>query len=636
MSRARPRQGHGTEASGRCNDNHVTTSSLHAPACELLAALALTWAAAGRAPAAPVAPARDSFSDTWVATDGLGRTLPGHAEVGSIRPNRTVGIFYFLWLGTHGKRLHDNTKLLAANPEAPQFGPPGAFHHWGEPLFGYYLSADDAVLRKHTQMLVDAGVDVLICDVTNGFTYDDIYLKLCGLWAGMRRDGQRTPQLAFIAHSGEGKVVQRLYDTFYSKGLHADLWFRWQGKPLVLAAPAALTPALREFFTVRESWAWTTGQPWFGDGRDKWPWLDHFPQHSGWHDTPAQPEHISVNVAQHPVSNIGRSFHDGKQPPPGQTESGAGLCFAEQWRQALQVDPEFVFLTGWNEWVAQRFVSAKGGQPFLGRPLPPGGTFFVDQYNQEFSRDIEPMQGGHGDNYFYQMISNIRRYKGVRPLPPVHPQPIRIDGRFDDWQGVLPEFRDTLGDPVRRRHPGWDGSGPYVNQTGRNDIVAAKVSHDAEKMYFYVRTRQPLTPTTAANWMLLFIDADGNPTNGWLGYDFVVNRGAVRDHLTSLERHQGAGYRWGAPVDVAFQVAGTEMELAIARAALGLTGLPEWLDFKWADNIQQTGDWSDFTLNGDAAPNDRFNYRASFPQGRSGCRSEVPPRQWGRAALPRG
>jgi hypothetical protein len=39
---------------------------------------------------------------------------------------------------------------------------------------------------------------------------------------------------------------------------------------------------------------------------------------------------------------------------------------------------------------------------------------------------------------------------------------------------------------------------------------------------------------------------------------------------------------------------------------------PFTIDFKWADNLQQTGEWSDFTLNGDAAPNDRFNYRAGF------------------------
>jgi len=30
------------------------------------------------------------------------------------------------------------------------------------------------------------------------------------------------------------------------------------------------------------------------------------------------------------------------------------------------------------------------------------------------------------------------------------------------------------------------------------------------------------------------------------------------------------------------------------------------------NNAQQTGEWSDFTLNGDAAPNDRYNYRALF------------------------
>jgi hypothetical protein len=57
-------------------------------------------------------------------------------------------------------------------------------------------------------------------------------------------------------------------------------------------------------------------------------------------------------------------------------------------------------------------------------------------------------------------------------------------------------------------------------------------------------------------------------------------------------------------------VAGSELEVAIPRTVLGVTAETRWIDFKWADNIQQTGEWSDFTLNGDAAPNDRFNYRA--------------------------
>jgi hypothetical protein len=38
----------------------------------------------------------DTFADTWVATDGLGRLLPTNDAVGPPRPNRTVGIFYYL------------------------------------------------------------------------------------------------------------------------------------------------------------------------------------------------------------------------------------------------------------------------------------------------------------------------------------------------------------------------------------------------------------------------------------------------------------------------------------------------------------------------------------------------------------
>ena len=61
---------------------------------------------------------------------------------------------------------------------------------------------------------------------------------------------------------------------------------------------------------------------------------------------------------------------------------------------------------------------------------------------------------------------------------------------------------------------------------------------------------------------------------------------------------------------VKWRVQGNELELAIPWKALGLKSPPAKLDFKWADNCLQAGDWTDFTLNGDAAPNDRFNYRA--------------------------
>ena len=114
--------------------------------------------------------------------------------------------------------------------------------------------------------------------------------------------------------------------------------------------------------------------------------------------------------------------------------------------------------------------------------------------------------------------------------------------------------------------------------------------------------------------MLLFIDADQNPKTGWLGFDFVVNRGEGKSGGTTIERNIGGIYNWGAPRRVPCQVRSSEIELAVPRAVLRFGGASPNFDFKWADNCIQNGEWSDFTLNGDAAPDDRFNFRYTAPQ----------------------
>ena len=61
----------------------------------------------------------DLMSDTWIATDGLGRSIP--SDVRLPKPNRFVGVFYFLWLGfetTDGP--DDISKILTAHPNAMQ------------------------------------------------------------------------------------------------------------------------------------------------------------------------------------------------------------------------------------------------------------------------------------------------------------------------------------------------------------------------------------------------------------------------------------------------------------------------------------------------------------------------------------
>src|ERR1035437_6576271 len=126
----------------------------------------------------------------WSATDALGRALPLSNEVGLPRPNRFVGIFYEPWQfpltpipkSPNWNGPFDVSKILACDPQAfqkpasPLWGGFGQFHFWGEPLFGYYRINDPWVLRRHAQMLGDAGVDVLIIDVSNAETYREVYL----------------------------------------------------------------------------------------------------------------------------------------------------------------------------------------------------------------------------------------------------------------------------------------------------------------------------------------------------------------------------------------------------------------------------------------------------------------------------
>jgi hypothetical protein len=146
-------------------------------------------------------------------------------------------------------------------------------------------------------------------------------------------------------------------------------------------------------------------------------------------------------------------------------------------------------------------------------------------------------------------------------------------------------------------------------------LVAAKVSCDDVHVYFYVRTLQPRLPQNDPRGTLLLIDADGDSATGWLGYDVIVNRVALGDGSVTLERNVQGRYQWDSPERVACRAAGNELELAIPYSFLDPESLPGTIDFKWGDNIRQTGEWSDFTLNGDVAPNDRFNYRAHLPTG---------------------
>lgn len=586
-----------------------------------------------------------SAQSSWVATDNLGRTLPTAEECPfkTDKP-RTVGIFYITW---HTPNLHDGkpytydvTKLLEENPERSKGNPdfPYATYHWGEPEYGYFLSQDRYVCFHDLSMLADAGVDVLIMDVTNAVCYWDEWEVLFQTMQEMKALGNKVPKFCFWAFNGNViDVVQSLYERFYKTPRYQDCWFYWDGKPLLLynATPSVdanpnggqkgkteYSEEVKQFFTLRNMWwgyhSWA-GAPYVG-GEDKWSFgyemndkkvaalkpEELCSKHQG------RMEEMAVTPAQHPISITGKSWRretlepelDGKDMPKkafvpwlGEERDNPtqyGIYFQDRWNEALQVDPDFIYLNDWNEWTAGKYKNGKdpSGQAdmhidFLGRKENP--FYFVDQYNAEFNRTIAPMKGGWTDNYYMQMVQNIRRYKGVAPMPVHHGyQQIKLDGSLDEWQPDS-SFLDTRGDVIHRDHDGY-GDHHYTDNSGRNDITRCLVAVDKKNIYFAAETAEPLSLSTDPNWMLLLIDTDEDGE-----YEYLIQN-------SKLTHSKGS---WD--VDVA--IGSNAVEIAVPRKLLGKTRKKFSLRFKWADNPSNPNDIISLSTTGDTAPNRRFAYR---------------------------
>ncbi|MBO4550028.1 MAG: hypothetical protein J5733_04800 [Bacteroidaceae bacterium] len=578
-----------------------------------------------------------SSQSSIVATDALGRTLPTAEEcpLKTDKP-RTVGIFYITW---HTPDHHDGqpytydvTKRIEADPNCIYGNPdfPYATYHWGEPEYGYFLSQDKYVAFHDLSMLADAGVDVLIMDVTNAVCYWDEWEVLFQTMQEMKAIGNCVPKFCFWAFNGNViDVVQSLYERFYKTPRYQDCWFYWDGKPLLLynATPSIdanpnggqkdkdYSDEVKQFFTLRNMWwgyfNWA-GERYVG-GEDKWSFGYELNDKNVASLSPevlcsrhqGHLEEMAVTPAQHPISITGKSWRretseptlDGRDMPTrafvpwlGEERDNPtqyGIYFQDRWDEALQVDPDFIYLNDWNEWTAGKYRNGKdpSGQAdmhidFLGRKDNP--FYFVDQYNAEFNRTIAPMKGGWTDNYYMQMVQNIRRYKGVAPMP-VHRgyQHIVLDGSLEEWQPDS-AFLDTRGDIIHRDHDGY-GDLHYIDQSGRNDIVRCLVSVDKQNIYFAAETASPLTSISDPNWMLLLIDTDEDGS-----YDFLIKPAEGR---------------------FPYAVGSQSVEVAVPRKLLHKEGKHISLRFKWTDNACDPSDIISVSTTGDTAPNRRFAYR---------------------------
>ena len=593
---------------------------------------------------------------TWVATDGLGRDV-GVSYKSTERANKTVGVFFHTWhtsLASTGTR--NVTTILAAHPEiqndfeSPLWGGNGSYH-WNEPVWGYYVTTDEWVLRRQAEMLADAGVDAVFFDNSNGVvTFAEETLTLLKVWAQARADGVNTPKISFMLpmfdYDSAAVQIRELYDKIYKDGLYKDLWFYWDGKPLMISWPGKLNQSDPTDAKITEFFTWRVinhcqsedgilvqdedGKPVVEAGTPQeiidnytlWNWIAVTPQIVN-RDAEGNAEEVAVAIAQNwcaethctamnnPLYKVfGRHYMPSTgdfDPRPNAKLYGA--YFSEQWEYALSVDPEIVWVTGWNEGRAGRYEDFWGVS-----------NAFIDNFNDEFSRDIEPSKGDLQDHYYYLLCKYVREYKGV-PAAPVQKKPVTIDvSTGNGWQDVSTVYESYAGDTFDRNSKGYKNAETgeyfvYTDTSGRNDIVSAKASYDKDYVYFMAETAEDLTPCTDPQWMRLFIRvaAVGNDLverDSWESFQYVVNRESPSSGgKTVIERSKG-GWNWEKCGDCDFGVNGNVLTVRVPREALELGSGSFVLDFKWADNNLADGsDVLELYTKGDTAPGGRFMYR---------------------------
>lgn len=566
-----------------------------------------------------------------VGTDALGREI---SEADKAREGtRYVGIWYSLWLGQHAymqQGIYDNQVLLSTEEGAAKLASTedceetrlNEFHFCSQPLYGYYNMLDPWVVARHIELLTAAGMDYLCFDTTNAVVYPDVATLVLDTLQKYQNQGFKVPKAMFYVNSNAGTTARKIYNEFYQTEKYDDIWFSPNGKPMIVSITSdnggasdqvlvnpnytdVFPEELRDRFDLRES-QWPQGSI---EHDNALPWMSwKYPQS-------IHPElnAISVSVAQHdpyeinfsakgPHSSRGYDHTTGKLYANYQE----GQNFASQWQSVFDYEAkgrkvENVLVTGWNEWMA---IKTWNGRE----------TVFCDVYNEEYSRDIEMMTGSCGDNFYLQLIQNMRAYK-YEEAKHYKYQKMSVDisdESLSQWSSVKAHYRDFSGDAQERNYKNAVGTDVYTDTSNRNDITDVKVVHSSTDLFIYVKTKDPVTPYngTDKNWMTVLINTNAG-NEGFEGYDYIVNRSPNADGTTSLEKSQG-GFVWGSAGSADYRLYGDVIVYKIPLSALGLTADQCYIRFKVTDNISKPDDIMDYYVSGDSAPIGRLSYSYGY------------------------
>ena len=569
---------------------------------------------------------KDFYSDTWVATDSYGRRVAEFGEAGPVKEGeRYVGMMFWNWTkGADTTSAAIISEVLAAHPNALTSEGASAWDmkrtYWDESVYGFYDSFDYWVYRRQAELLSAAGVDAIFLDYSNGgATRVNMLMTLAKAFRDAKKDGVKIPEISVFCGSWTGAVdlvtlFSSLYNVCFQEEDFSDIWFHYEGKPLIFGVPNVDGPKkqfsndpqgkelyyiIEDFFTFRAD---------DNSGRrdaSAWRWIEPFPQtQRGGTKSDGRSEFMCLGVslnnsyagtvqAANDVYSRGRGYSEAFGDDYRLDATKEAFFFREQASLVLDADPHFVYVDGWNEFASDLHRNYSGLD-----------FAFPDTFDSENSRDFEPVKGFLKDDAYMLLCDFCRKYKGVRPAPTASEEiTIDIMGDVSQWDSVSPEFLNFKGED---RVGGKDAFPD--NRTGEiktynievaNRVISSKAARDSEFLYFYAKTDEDTVYEDTA--LQLLINADRNIATGFDGYDYILGRkiGIVE----KISNNSTICYEEIGTYE--YNVSGDTLTIKLSRSMVSETGEID-MELKWL-----SGEYTeviDFYSNLSTAPIGRFNY----------------------------
>lgn len=497
------------------------------------------------------APPSEAASEGAVdAADADAADAGGESLVGTDVPAQRVGMFYLVWHAPAATAM----RTIASKGSSPltvedvirsdgaaqlsdvldKWGVAGdamSFYYNARPKLGFYciyrartgepgVVPDcpniETTLATHAQQLIDAGIDHVVIDATNLTGLDSagqvLQLRptevLFEEWAKLRAAGKKTPQIAVWHAIPSGSTQWTGYQKLYSDPKYDGLVLHDEksGKkvffvvdppdagrvpdPTVLASIAS--NGGKNDVVVQKMWTLAKSDA----SVDRWAFMS-WCQDAG-HVTTSVVGAPACTQPWTPKSTLGSaiavapSFQTGYGSLPfGAAGKLRGLTFQRQWATAFAHRPDWVFISGWNEFISQPQSNPYTGDAFaksvgLERDAN-GGRLFVDTFGADLGRDIEPTDD-YGSLYYDLTKACVSLYRSGATSCSASSNPCCDPSATDVWTNVWALENGTAHDTL------------LTTSTTERDAVTKAGFREICSRYgtpsvFCVKSDEPLTPS---------------------------------------------------------------------------------------------------------------------------------------------